>query len=64
MDIMCDSKSLSDFSCNAISWGLYLGYFLFLGSVVAIAGLFLRNAFQDSKLLIRSAVGAGVLAVL
>ena len=64
MDIMCESNGLSDFSCNAISWGLYLGYFLLFGSILAIAGLFLRNAFQDSKLLIRSAVGAGILVVL
>jgi len=64
MDIMCESNGLSDFSCNAISWGLYLGYFLFIGSIVAVAGLFLWNAIQDTRLLIRSAVGAGILVVL
>jgi len=64
MDIMCESNGLSDFSCNAISWGLYLGYFLLIGSIVAIAGLFLWNAMQDTKLLIRSAAGAGILVVL
>ena len=61
---MCESNGLSDFSCNAISWGLYLGYLLFIGSIVAIAGLFLWNAINDTKLLIRSAIGAGILVVM
>jgi hypothetical protein len=61
---MCEANGLSDFSCNAISWGLYFCYFLFFGSVLAIVGLFFVNALKDTKVLVSSAIGAGILAVL
>jgi hypothetical protein len=64
MDLTCEANGLSDFSCNAISWGLYFGYILFFGSILSIAGLFLMNALKDSRLLVRSAIGAGILGVL
>lgn len=61
---MCEANGLSELSCNAISWGLYFCYFLFFGSVLAIVGLFLMNAVNDTKTLVRSAMGAGILAAL
>ena len=60
----CELNGLSDLSCSAISWGLYLGYLLFFGAVIAIAGLFLMNALKDVNLLKKSAGGAAVLLVI
>jgi hypothetical protein len=60
----CELNGLSGLACNAISWGLYLCYFLFFGSVLAIAGLFLMNALKDAKVLKSSALGAAVLLVI
>jgi len=60
----CELNGLSGVACNAISWGLYLCYFLFFGSVLAIVGLFLMNALKDTKMLISSAGGAGLLLVI
>jgi len=60
----CELNGLSDLSCSAITWGLYLGYLLFFGSVLAIAGLFLVNALKDINMLKKSAGGAVVLLVI
>ncbi|MFZ9982025.1 MAG: hypothetical protein ACO3FI_08350 [Cyclobacteriaceae bacterium] len=60
----CELSGLSDLSCSAITWGLYLGYMLFFGSLLAIAGLFLMNAFKDINLLKKSLGGAILLLII
>ena len=60
----CELNELSTLGCNAISWGLWACYALFGGSILAIVVLTLINAVQDTKSLIRSAFGIGVLVAI
>jgi len=60
----CELNEISDFGCQAITWGLYVCYGLLIGSLVAIVGLTLFNAAKHPKTLVGSSIGIGVLAVL
>jgi hypothetical protein len=52
------SQTLSESASEAISWGLYLTYFLVGAAIVSVLVLFVWNAIKDTRLLIRSAIGA------
>lgn len=60
----CELNELSSLGCDAISWGLWACYILFGGSILAIVVLTLINSVQDSKSLIRSAFGIGLLVAI
>ena len=61
MDAKCVEFSLSDLSCSAISWGLYLGYVIFAIAVIATIVLPLINTIKNPGSLVKSGIGVGVL---
>jgi hypothetical protein len=64
MDAKCIEFELTEASCNAISPGLYVGYFLFAIAVIAMVVLPLMNTIKNPGVLVKSGIGIGALVVL
>lgn len=63
MDPKCVEFGESALSCAAISWGLYLGYFVLAIAVIATIVLPLMNTIKNPTSLAKSGIGIGALVV-
>ena len=63
MDPLCVQEGVSELGCSAISWGLYLGYFIFAVALIAMVFLPLINTLKNPSSLAKSGIGVGVLVV-
>jgi hypothetical protein len=63
MTQLCIDKEISEFGCNAISWGLYISYIIFGVAVLAAIVLPLINTVKNPSSLIKSGIGVGILVV-
>ena len=63
MTQLCIEKGISEFGCNAISWGLVISYIIFAVAVIAALGLSFLNSIKNPGSLVKSGIGIGVLVV-
>lgn len=63
MDQACIEFGISDFGCNLITWGLYVGYVLMIVAILAVVVLPLMNAIKAPKELLKSAAAIAALVV-
>jgi uncharacterized membrane protein len=61
---LCEKFGLSEFGCNAISPGLYVGYALIIIALVAAVVLPLINSLKNPSVLIKSGIAVAILLVI
>ncbi len=63
MTQLCIEKGVSEFGCNAISWGLVFCYIIFAVAILSALGLALFNTLKNPSSLVKSGIGIGALLV-